>query len=83
MAISPTCRICSGPGDYFCTWCESSFFCKHHVCAHIGKDMLETEQAAKPKPALTPELKAVLIVVVVLIVAAFIWAHGGDGTPQP
>jgi len=37
MANEPTCRICYGPGEYFCIFCAHSYFCKQHVCAHIGK----------------------------------------------
>lgn len=37
MATEETCRICYGPGEYFCILCSHSYFCKQHVCAHIGK----------------------------------------------
>lgn len=82
MPIQPTCRICSAPGTYFCTWCESSFFCDRHICAHIGKDKAEDEQKSKPVPAFGPELKAVLILIAVLIAVGLLWMVGGDGSTQ-
>lgn len=83
MSTPPTCRICTAPSTYFCTWCESSFFCDRHICAHIGKDKAEEERAAKPTPAMGPELKAVLIIIVVMVLLAFIWSVSGDGSVQP
>jgi len=77
---APNCRICAAPGTYFCTWCESSFFCDRHICAHLGKDLEQEKRVKETEPMFPPALKAILIAVAVIIILCLIWSSHGDGS---